>query len=167
MVTDLGRREAARRRQELALAARRAKGTGKPRGAGLAFLRTPDEVLNRIEEGQKSIRDSSIPRDEAFKNARQRMDVVRTAQRGRDQYYKDIVKDPRGLRVPTAGGGTRTIPRRPNPYMVKSPTDSRGFETEADAERIRTIDGGKYASILEEEDKNKRRTRTNLLRRRR
>ena len=152
MVTDLGRREAARRRQELALAARRAKGTGKPRGAGLAFLRTPDEVLNRIEEGQKSIQDSTVPREQALSRARKRMEMTKASQRGREQFYRDVAEGPR------VG--------RPNPYMVKSPPDSRGFETEADAERIRTIDGGKYASILEE-DKKKRRTRTNLLRRRR
>ena len=158
---EINKIESSIRERAKVLAARRAEGTGS--GSG---LRTPNQVLNRIEEGQKSIRDSSIPRDEAFKNARQRMDVVRTAQRGRDQYYKDIVKDPRGLRVPTAGGGTRTIPRRTNPYMVGPTPDSGGFETEADAERIRTIDGGKYASILEE-DKKKRRNRTKLVGRRR
>ena len=149
---EIAEREAARRRQEQALAARRAKGTGKPRGAGLAFLRTPDEVLNRIEEGQKSIQDSTVPREQALSRARKRMEMTRASQRGQEQFYRDIAEGPR------VG--------RPNPYKVKSPPDSRGFETEADAERIRTIDGGKYASILEE-DKKKRRTRTNLLRRRR
>ena len=67
------------------------------------------------------------------------MEEVKTFQKGRAQYYKDIVKDPRGLKVPTADGGTRTIPRRLNPYMVGPAPDSKGFETEADAERIRNM----------------------------
>ena len=101
------------------------------------------------------------------------MDTVRAARRGRDQFYKDIVKDPRGLRVPTdAFGGTRTIPRRSNPYMVGPAPDSEGFETEKDAKRIRNIQKGKFADILdndedEDEDKTNIRRRFNLFRKNR
>tara|TARA_R110002020_G_scaffold105974_3_gene246995 strand:- start:23287 stop:25194 length:1908 start_codon:yes stop_codon:yes gene_type:complete len=47
--------KAALRRREI-LKKRRAKGTGTPRGAGLDYLRDEDEVQNRIEQGQRSLR---------------------------------------------------------------------------------------------------------------
>lgn len=169
---EIAEQRANKIKQDQELADRRAKGTGTPRGAGLAYLRTNDERLNRIEEGQKSLQEGSLSRTEAMRNARQRMEEVKTFQKGRAQYYKDIVKDPRGLKVPTADGGTRTIPRRRNPYMVGPAPDSKGFETEADAERIRNIKKGEFASILEEDkdkDKDKKniRKRSNLLRKNR
>ena len=143
----------------LQLQARRAMGTGTPRGGGLQFLRTEPERLNRIEEGQASIAADQTPRDEALRRARQRMDTVRAAQRGRDQYYQDIVK------------GSR---RRTNPYMVgpapeiQNQTVRDAFEdTPANRERIRTMAGGQFAGLLDEDDTKKpRRRRASLLRRR-
>jgi hypothetical protein len=167
---EIAEQRANKIKQDQELADRRAKGTGTPRGAGLAYLRTNDERLNRIEEGQKSLQEGSLSRTEAMRNARRRMEEVKTFQKGRAQYYKDIFKDPRGLKVPTADGGTKTIPRRRNPYMVGPAPDSKGFETEADAERIRNIKKGEFASILDEDkDKDKKniRKRSNLLRKNR
>lgn len=143
----------------LQLQARRAMGTGTPRGGGLQFLRTEPERLNRIEEGQASIAADQTPRDEALRRARQRMDTVRAAQRGRDQYYQDIVK------------GSR---RRTNPYIVgpapeiQNQTVRDAFEdTPANRERIRTMAGGQFADLLDEDETKKpRRRRASLLRRR-
>ena len=149
---DKTRKREQDRINRLQLQARRAMGTGTPRGGGLQFLRTEPERLNRIEEGQASIAADQTPRDEALRRARQRMDTVRAAQRGRDQYYQDIVK------------GSR---RRTNPYMVGPAPDSKGFETEADAKRIRNIQEGKFADILDDEDKTNIRRRFNLFRKNR
>lgn len=143
----------------LQLQARRAMGTGTPRGGGLQFLRTEPERLNRIEEGQASIAADQTPRDEALRRARQRMDTVRAAQRGRDQYYQDIVK----------GGRRRT-----NSYMVgpapeiQNQTVRDAFEdTPANRKRIRTMADGQFADLLDEDETKKpRRRRASLLRRR-
>ena len=172
---DKTRKREQDRINRLQLQARRALGTGKPRGGGVGVLRTEPQRLNRIEEGQASIAADQTPRDEALRRARQRMDTVRAAQRGRDQFYKDIVKDPRGLRVPTdAFGGTRTIPRRSNPYIVgpapeiQNQTVRDAFEdTPANRKRIRTMADGQFAGLIDEDETKKpRRRRASLLRRR-
>ena len=156
---DKTRKREQDRINRLQLQARRAMGTGTPRGGGLQFLRTEPERLNRIEEGQASIAADQTPRDEALRRARQRMDTVRAAQRGRDQYYQDIVK------------GSR---RRTNPYMVgpapeiQNQTVRDAFEdTPANRERIRTMADGQFAGLLDEDETKKpRRRRASLLRRR-
>ena len=154
-----GQQIAENRARQMKLEARRALGTGKPRGGGLQFLRTEPQRLNRIEEGQASIAADQTPRDEALRRARQRMDTVRAAQRGRDQYYQDIVK------------GSR---RRTNPYMVgpapeiQNQTVRDAFEdTPANRKRIRTMADGQFAGLLDEDETKKpRRRRASLLRRR-